>query len=432
MIHISHSPKAPLRLTLCLVLFLTAPAVQAARGLVLSSFDSRSEGMAGADLASSQSTAGVNVNPAALTVVAQQGMDASLYPYLARFRHHDALDNDARLDSPAGAVAYASYARRLQALPTAVVGVGLFVQGGAGIGYRNLRTDFGNRDEVSSNFGIYKMVMGMGWSLSESLDVGASGGLCYAQARQKLFPMTSDASNPAQPFFGLRFDGGSTLAPNVQLGLQYHPRDDLNLALAYTSRTVLPFDGGTATVNFEAIGLGRVRYRQASLDGMALPQELDLGLAWRPVSRLQLSAEIDWLDYSNALRSSRLQLARPEQSLAPAQLDIRAPVRWRDQFVYALGAAWQLDARRELRMGLNVQTNPVNSATFLPTLNFMQTRQISVGYGQQISAQWSLDSSLSHQLPTHMRSENPAMPLGGSFRERYEVLTAMLTLARRW
>jgi len=424
---IESSTQRATRMLLTLALLLVAAPAMAARGLVLNAYDAEGLGLGGADIAITQSTTAVNSNPAGLAQLPSQGFDAFVYPYFANFRHSDSLGNYSKPSTPAGAVLAGSYAQRLQYAPSVVVGIGLFAQGGTGLGYKSLLTQFGTRDELSSNIGIFRLASGFAWQATDQLDLGFTLGLAYARGSQKLYPDTSDAA-----FQGLRFDGGQAMTPNVQFGLQYRLRPELTLAAVYISKTALPLTGGTVDQNLTSSGLGRVRYQSARIDGFALPQEVDLGLAWQINHRWLLTTEVNWLDYSQALVSTRLRATRPNNPAAPATIDISSPLNWHDQYVFAMGAAYALNEHSVLRGGFNIENSPIPNSTATPILNFGQKREVTIGYGHKFAGSWSFDAAFEFQPAVFQRYSNPSLALGDRATERYQDISGILAISRRW
>ncbi len=418
----------------CLVagLLFGSGQVQAGRAFLPNGYGSEALGMAGADVAVARDTNAINTNPAGLTQIRHRAFDAQIQPYISGFKHEDSLGNNELLTDPIGALTAAGFASRFTSHPDWVWGLGMYGQGGTSVGYDNLLTEYGNRDIVSANIGVLKLAGSLAWKVRENLSVGTTLGLFYSFGRQKFFPETSDNSDPTAPFFGLRFDDGSGISGNILVGIQYQPKEQWTVGLVYTSKTDLRLTGGTATLNFESVGLGRVHYDNARLEGFALPQQIDLGVAWRPDARWLVSAEFNWLDYSRALSSSRFRADTPNNPGAPANIDSVTQLRWRDQYVYAFGLAYTLSDKTILRSGFNVENNPVRGETATPPLGLGQERSISIGFGHELESGWHFDAAFEYQLPSTHSYSNPELPLGEKVDNRYALYDFMFSIARRW
>lgn len=425
-----------MRAAFCLgALCLTAAGLaQAGNGLNTIGSGTESVGMGGADVAVARDSAAVNINPAGLVQIERRALDAELSLYHATDAGHaDALGNDQRVENTDGGIIGVSYAGRL-GHPDLVAGIGLFAVGGSGFVYKDLQTGYGTRDDFSSLFSVLRLAPAIAWQASEQLSLGATLGLSYAAGRQKLFPNTSfvDAEGEQAPFFGARIDGVSALGFSGKFGLQWRASDALTLALVYSTKTPLDLKGGTLTLNMEAAGLGRVRYGEASISGLALAQQLDLGLALRPHRDWLLALDLTWLDWSSAMRATTLEVRNPDNNQAPAEIREVTPLNWRDQYIIALGASYQLDDRTRLRAGYNYGRNPVSPQALTPLLALITEHHITGGFSRRLSPQWDLGMVLQWQLLNSVRYDNPALPITQGARDTLENIFLHFMLSRRW
>lgn len=399
---------------------------QASNGFNLVGFGAESLGLGSADIAVARDSSAVNINPAGLTQIERRRFDGSLVPYYSfGVSHEDALNPDTDVDNPLGLLTNGSYAQ--QALhPDLHFGLGLFVAGGTGVQYEDLQTVFGTRDEYSAVLGVTKLATGLGWRVSDRLSLGLGLNLSYSQARQKVFPETS-----VPGFNGLRLDGADGVSFNGRVGLQYRPMPTLTLALTYASETKLNLENGTLTVNYGESGLGKVKYREASVDGFALAQELGAGFAWQFTPRWMLAAEVNWLDWSSALRDATLRASQPDNPNAAAKVEIVQRLDHDDQFVFGVGLAHDWDDKTVLRVGVNIGESPIPGATLTPTLNLTADYEFAFGFTRRLDKGWEFGTAL--QIQPHKTEEynNVEQPFGPA-REDYGVLAWTLQLSRSW
>ena len=421
---------------LAAVILTTLSPAYAGHGFNVVGFGAESLAMAGADIAVARDSAAVNINPAGLAQLERGGWSVYASPYqTVTMSHRDQYGNNERNDLDLGTSVAVSVARRLQAFPDVVVGAGLFAQGGTGIGYEDLMTRYGTRDEFSAIIGISKLVAAVGWQASEQLSLGANLGVLHAGARQKVFPDTSViAPDPQDSFFGVRLDSGTAISPTFQLGLRYEFMPELAFAMAYTHKGKLPIKGATLTVNYEALDLGRVKYQDAELRGLAVAAALGAGLAWTPRKDLLLSLELEWLNQSSALHASRLSASRPDAELPEAfrRIDQVTALNWRDQYIYAVGVAWTASDRWILRAGLDYLRNPIPPNDMNPTFNVFQGVELTAGFTRKFSKDWAFDFAAQYQLPRDAHYSNPKLPFGSAARERFEVAIVTFSLSRSW
>lgn len=427
------------------LLIAIAPPAFAGHGLNVIGAGTESLGMAGADFAVARDSAAITINPAGLTQLKTRATDVSLEPFhTGRLGHSDAFGNDRNEnDIPFGVILTSSHAQPLARWPGLVAGVGLFAQGGTGFAYDNMPNVFGTKDDLSSIFGVFKLASGVGWKVNEHLSLGATLGISYASARQKFFPNTSVAPAENMPddpgddlpgFYGLRFDGGESLAPNFKLGLQYRLSPAVTLGVAYQSKTSLHLTGGRLEVNYDAIGFGRVTYRDARLDGFALPQEFGAGLAWQATPRWLIATEVNWLDWSGALKSTRLHAKNPGTEGLPEALQsvtLRQTLNWEDLYAASIGTAWTWDDKTVLRAGYDYVNNPSPAPNSSPLLNIFAEHEITFGFSRVIDEHHTFGFAAQWQLPRTERYTNPNLPFGENTRAHYEVIGLIFSLAWR-
>jgi len=414
-------------------LLLASSPLSANNGLLFIGFGSESLGMGGADIAVPRDTTALNTNPAGLAQLKQQADLYGTLTYAVDVGHRDARGNDVEVAdrwTPTGGL---GYARRLPDSKL-VLGAGLFVQGGAGNKFENLMTTAGTRDELSARLAIFKFAPGLSYELGERLRFGASLGVVFATLEQKLFPGTS-ALAPA-PFFGLSADGLTASGVNVRLGVQHLASDRLTFAAVYSSKTGLDFKDGQLKSNQSAAGLGTVTYRDARIEGFALPQEVSLGLAWKsPDTRLLVSAKFAWLNWDDALNQQTIAASDPSGPAAAPSLRRDTPLNWNDQFVWALGLAYVTDFRTTVYGGLNLANNPVPPDTLTPLLSpAIARKHVTTGLSHPLGEGWRVSGGMLYVFPERVSYANPALQafLGANGEERIEYFGVNAMISKTW
>jgi len=401
------------------------PALQvwAGNGLNDSGYGAVSGSMAGADLALSHDSAGFNINPAGLAEVQGQVVDLLLEPYTYWGAAHGYADGSTQKpDNGVGSALGGGYARRLD--NGLVIGAGLFFQGGAGFTYEDFRTPVGGEDELSALFASLKIAPGIAWQASERLCLGASLGLLYSQARQKVFFDTS-----TDRFSGMRIDDLRGFSANFRAGLQYRPAPDWVLALAYTSEAPIRLENGVVRLNQTGQGGGILSYNDARLKGLNFAQEIGAGLLYRVNPDWNLVAELTWLDWSSAMKSTRLTARKPDDPSAPAELVIDTPQDWRDQYVLALAAQYRWSSETELRFGISHGRNPIPDETLTPIIPLIGETTFAAGLTHRLGPHWSLLLASYYQRPFTVEYNSPAF---GPSSFRWEVNAFYLALSRHW
>lgn len=409
-------------------------AVFATNGLNLIGFGAESVGMGGADVAVVRDTSALNVNPAGLSQITTRRLDSTLGAAFAlNLRHKDSLGNDVGSENTPIPGANFGYAHRLQRVPMSLA-IGSFVQGGVGYEYPDLVTAFGTRDTLRSTLGILQLAPGLGYPVTGDLSVGLTALVTYSVLDQEVFPDTSflDPAQASRSFFGFSLDDMSAIGWAAKLGALYRVNDRLKLGIAYTTRADLDFDGGELVSNMSAAGMGRVTYRDVTLEGLGTPQELVVGAAFEPNERLLMALDIGWINWAKAVSETTLVARNPDNASAPSELVLRSRASWRDQWVLAVGGAYQLTPAWVLRMGYNYGRDPTHASTLDPLLAAITTHHLTAGVGYRFNARWRLDGAIEYRVHSEVVYTNPDLPFGADAVEESESLAVFATLSRIW
>lgn len=419
---------------LLVLLFLLPRTTLATNGLDLIGFGAESNAMAGADTAVARDTTALNTNPAGLIQIAGSAFDVyGALAYGLDVRHQDGFGNDRHVSNRVIGVGGFGYARHL-AGSSLRAGIGFFAQGGAGNVFSNLATAFGTRDDLSVLFRIAKLTPGIAGAVTDRLALGASASLVYADIREKFFPNTSffNAPDPTHSFFGFELDGAHDVAFQPKLGAMYRLNDLVTFGASYTARCALPLQRGTLISDQAALGLGKVTYRDTRLDGMALPREIALGVALRPSPAWLWSVKLNWINWSEALKTTTLTVSNPDNPAAAPTLTATSTLDWHDQLVFALGAAHQLDDKTILRFGYNHGRNPIPVGRTNPLLNAITEDHLTIGLGRQLNAEWEAASGIEYAYGGKVQYNNPELPFGADAVEQNNYVALYLMMSRRW
>ncbi|MGQ0698407.1 MAG: OmpP1/FadL family transporter [Panacagrimonas sp.] len=409
-----------------LSLVLATCGVRAGNGLNDIGYGAESAALASADLGLARDTSAINTNPAGLTQIKTQMFDVLIEPYAyTGNRHTDELGNDAAPNNTFGVAAGGGYARRL-AGTNVVVGLGLFAQGGAGLVYKDLITPFTEtHDEISGLAGSFKVAPAIAWQLNDRWSVGGALGVLYSTSRQKFFPNTSTPE-----FQGFRADGLSGVSVNAKVGVQFRPSPDWVIGAAYTSKAPIRLEGGSVTVNNTGTGGGFVRYRDAEQTGLSFAQDFGVGVLYRVNPRWAVVADATWVDWSSALKSTRLRATNPDDPSAKPVFDPpAAPLNWRDHTLFSTGTIYQWTPATELRAGYSYARDPTSTEDLNLTLAINAESTITGGFAHQLSPLWLLSVSAAYQPSEKDRYENP---LTGASSERWAAAALYITFSRRW
>jgi long-chain fatty acid transport protein len=394
-------------IALCVALSVASASVIAGNAINLIGFGAESVGMGGADLAVARDTSALNTNPAGLTQIQASELNLNAgVAHLLDAAHADQFGNDQEVSDKEIYIANGGYARRFADAPLSA-GVAIFVQGGAGNVYRDLATPFGTRDELSIQLGIVKLSPGIAWQVAPELALGASLSVVASRLEQKVFPETSTPT-----FSGLHLKDAESADAGLKLGALYKLTERMTFGAAYTTKSDLSLKDGTLVANMTAAGLGKVTYHNARIEGMAQPQQFGVGVALRPAPAWLVAFDLDWINWADAMKSSTLRADSPDNPLAPASIAATSSMNWNDQWVLAIGMAYEPSPDAILRAGYNYGRNPIPNETLNPLLSAIGEHTLTFGAGRRLGSKWRVDAALEWQLKKSVTYDNPELPFG--------------------
>lgn len=423
-----------LRRTVSALALIMPASVVASNGINLTGYGSESSVMGGADIALARDTTAPGTNPAGLTQIGHHAFDVYATPFaVTDVSHHDSLGNEDGISNPTGLIFGGGWATH-QPGSSLYFGVGVFVAAGLGFTYKNLDTVFGTRDVVRSSLGVSKFAPALGWKASERLSLGLSLAPVYSAVQETFLPGTSfrNEQNPEQSFFGFNFDKAGGVSLDARAGLQYRINEQFLVATAYSTKTPVRLRDGHLTANYGAIGEGVVTYRDARLTGLNLPQEVTLGLRYEPSRRLIWVAELNWLNWDDAINSTVLRARKPGNSNVPDEYRVKSNLDFRDQYVISLGVVQQWDDKTRVRAGLNYARRPIPDKNLSPIFPIIQATHIAAGFSRVIAAGWEAGLGLEYQPLQSVHYDTPGGVFGDEAEERNEAFLFHFMISRRW
>ncbi len=424
-------------------------------------FSAAATGMAGADSVGVLDTSLINTNPASLALLPDpEGaggllsaaiLDATvgvLQPFL---RHEDVFDNDKDGENEPIVVLDGGGAWRFRSLPRLTWGLGLFSQGGLGTDFRDLNTAFGTRDDVSSYLRYVKLAAAATYRVTDAIAVGVAPHVGYSDLTLRLFPGTSSNGPDGTPGTaddfagidipdrcsrnqGLGAPGGTCpwdVVFGVKVGAVVRLSPQVTVGVVYTSPVDFHYHDGTIRLNLSNVGLGPVEY-DAEVDGFTWPQSVEAGLAVRPTPRLLLALDAAWHNWE-AFDAVTIRATNPRQAGAPRDVRIRLQADWRDQWVVAVGGAYDMiPAVLTLRAGYNFGNNPVPARTMSPPVQVIYEHHVAAGVGYRMTEHWRVDVGFDYAFANGITYTNRQLPFGPNAKDTASGFSAVLTLGYRY
>ncbi|MDB6118036.1 MAG: hypothetical protein JWO08_1817 [Verrucomicrobiaceae bacterium] len=401
----------------CGLLALSTTAVKA-NGLDRNGVGARSMSMAGASMADTEDPfASMALNPSALGFIIGSDLSLSGTGVTGSGKYEDQYGNRGRLSDDWKFLPDVVFRRPL----SKDVGLGFSVipdssrsadwyfrdpAGGAGGA-----TSYGFREYHSEILNI-RAALGLGWRITDSLSLGASLGGVYT--RNELKGPYIFQSHPAlagmKTLLDMETDGYGI---NGDLGLTWKASKTLTFGLAY--RTPTKFDtSGEATgdigAQLRSLGITGVptKFRYDSDIETKLPQKVGLGTSWQATERLRLSAQVDWINWSEAFDQLDVHLSKGSNPainglLGTDKIDDTIALKWKDRFVYRAGAEYALTDKLCLRAGYVYGQSPVPDSTLLPMTAAISEHTVAIGLGYN-GGSYHLDLAYQRDLGASQRA----------------------------
>jgi long-chain fatty acid transport protein len=425
----------------------------ATNGTNLLGYSAAASGMGGAASVGVLDTQLINTNPATLFLL-PDGKDRDpqsailggvgsftldvLQPYL---HHTDQFGNSRESEDNPFLAVQGAIALRFRELPQVTFGLGVFSQSGLGSDFRALHTAFGTRDDIESYERFVKLQSVVTYKVTNDFAVSAGPYLGYSDLTLHLFPATSvpgfagiAIGDHCARNYGIGEPGDDcpwSVVMGAKVGTTYRVTEMITVGAAYTSPAVFDYKHGTADLNLGVAGLGRVKY-DVSVAGISHPQNVQAGIAVRPTSRWLLESDFTWHNWA-AFDHFTIRLRNPNNPLAPPVVNLRQPTEWRDQYVLALGAAYELvPATLTVRGGYNYANDQQPAKTFSPFIQVPFEHHLTAGLGYRTGGHLELDGGFVYGFEKKVTYTNPNLPFGSNATEKPSGFAVDVTMGYRF
>lgn len=262
------------------------------------------------------------------------------------------------------------------------------------------------------NLKVFTIQPTMAWRITPKLSVGLGAmitwgtvdlnkGLVSAATFDKALPLLQ-MQNPnlagAQPFgdttpASVNLNGEAAVKVGFNVGVMYDITDNLSFGASYRSKMGMKVKAGDASVRYAnnvaqgVLGESLDLINKANFTAeMPTPWVLGLGLSYKPVNRLTLAFDArltGWHAYK------RLDIEFLAEQLTPYNQNIEK--NYKNSWCYSLGAQYAVTHRLDARLGLMVDTSPVNKSYYNPETPGMTKIEPTVGLSFRPIPRLSID-----------------------------------------
>ncbi len=391
---------------MAMTLGLTGPGM-ASNGINMMGYGAIASGMGGADMAVPAECTAMAGNPAQLATIC--GNVISLGGSLMKPLMEVTMPGQGSVDNgdqflPFG---FLGYAQRVGNTGWAW-GIGLYAQGGMGVDFQNVKNFQGQNDSLYSMVAFTRLAPTVAYKVTDKLTLGVSAFAGYATIDYEFFP------NGVQ---GQNVTGMDSFTIAGRFGFSYQINKQWAIGGAYTTESSLDFDGGQMVFNFGP-GIGKVKYNDVKMDNFTWPRQAEVGVSYRPIPKLLLALDVTWVNYSAAIKTVTVTASNPNAPLPQAYQTLNIPMvmDWKDSWIFALGAEYEINDTWTVRAGYNYGSNPVPDDTLNPlfpaTVEHHLTAGCSYNWGR-----WGLDFALEHAFDisqTNTSTPSASNPVAGT------------------
>ena len=206
-----------------------------------------------------------------------------------------------------------------------------------------------------SNIAFWQMAPVLAWNVDQRLSLGASLNIDYQSVAFKQRVMADTDSDGMGDMIVQNFDlsrSASGFGFGLSLGLLYDINKNLTLGVSYKSKQAfsdLEYQLAAGDITDPLAGAMPAGTYKLDLD---FPQQAAVGLAFHPTQKFTVSADIKWINWSDTMDKLSVK--------GPNGINIPMDPGWDDQTVYAVGVAYAVTDKVNLRAGYNHAESPID------------------------------------------------------------------------
>ena len=208
-----------------------------------------------------------------------------------------------------------------------------------------------------SSIAFWQMAPALAWHVAEKLDVGLALNIDFQQVAFEQ-RMMADSDGDGQGDIVINNFDLSRSAASFGLGLGFGMIYDVNnmvsLGASYRSKqyfTDLEYQLAQGDIDLTAFGGGPLPAGTYKLN-LDFPQQAAVGIAVHVTQQFAIAADVKWINWSDTMENLKVD--------GPGGIKVPMDPGWDDQFVFAVGLAFKVNDRFNLRAGFNYGESPID------------------------------------------------------------------------
>jgi len=151
---------------------------------------------------------------------------------------------------------------------------------------------------------------------------------------------------------------------------------------------------------------------------------VEFGVSFRPTPKWLLAFDVSWVNWSAAIKTVTVTASNPNVAVPAGYDTLTVPfiMDWKDQFVFALGAQYEINDMWTVRAGYNYGQNPVPDNTLNPLFPAIVEHHLTAGFTFTYQ-DWDFDFALEHGFSndqTNNGAPSPTNPFAGTEVSHYQ------------
>ena len=350
----------------------------------------QSIGMGGVGVGLSMEQAAQFMNPGAMAMLRQNGVQVGVSATFARLSFRSAAGGPQRQLDNSVVTPFNVYASFGPKEGKFRAGISVYTPYGSSLKYEQGWEGRFALSEITLR-SIYVQPT-VSYAITDQLSVGA-GLMIVASGSVNL---QRDISLPSAEG-KIELDGKTKTGFGVNAGIFFKPSDKLSLGISYRSKIDAKVEGGDVTVNNPIPAL-QSRFVGNKFDAtLPLPATVNLGIGLMPTDKLTIGVDVNWTQWS-AYRTLRFDFTKDG---APAQVGTGtfsdSKRYYEDVLTFRVGGQYKVNDKLALRLGGAYDISPVKDGYVTPETPDNDRLIGTAGIGYNITENFGVDASFMFQ-----------------------------------